>query len=121
MRLRKPVPREQALHRDNYACQKCGSTKDIEAHHIIPRRYKECTDDLENYKTLCVNCHRSIEPAHKMGPITNPNYRPVKHGLSSVAVTNESRLRLDKLGSRHETYDSIINRLIDEHEHKARK
>jgi hypothetical protein len=40
---------------------------------------------------------------------------------SSVAVEKSTRLRLDKLGSRHETYDMIINRLIDEHEHKVKK
>lgn len=35
---------------------------------------------------------------------------------SSVAVEETTRKRLDALGIRHETYDSIINRLIDEHE-----
>jgi hypothetical protein len=40
---------------------------------------------------------------------------------SSVAVEETTRKRLDALGTRHETYDQIINRLIDEHEHKAKK
>jgi hypothetical protein len=40
---------------------------------------------------------------------------------SSVAVEKRTRLRLDKLGTRHETYDQIINRLIDFYEEHNKK
>ena len=40
---------------------------------------------------------------------------------SSVAVEETTRKRLDALGIRHETYDQIINRLIDEHEQRKAK
>lgn len=40
---------------------------------------------------------------------------------SSVAVEKSTRLRLDKLGARHETYDQIINRLIDFYEENSKE
>lgn len=49
--------------RDHYTCQRCGSTEDVEAHHIIPYagnlalRY-----DLTNGITLCRKCHNAEHP-----------------------------------------------------------
>jgi hypothetical protein len=40
---------------------------------------------------------------------------------TSVAVEEETRKRLDKLGVRHETYDQIINRLIKFYEENQKK
>jgi len=48
--------------RDNYTCQKCGSTKGVlEAHHIIPVSQDPLESmDLDNGVTLCNSCHKDI-------------------------------------------------------------
>lgn len=54
--------REMVLIRNNYSCQKCGSKKDVMAHHISPVR--KSTDgwfDVENGGTLCRGCHSKLE------------------------------------------------------------
>lgn len=56
------VIRWKVLERDGFKCTKCGSAKDLEAHHIIPRR-KGGADDLDNLTTLCKKCH-DIADAH---------------------------------------------------------
>jgi len=44
---------EKAYERDGFACVKCGRTKGIEAHHIIPE-----LEELDNLITLCHACHK---------------------------------------------------------------
>ena len=42
-------------------CEGCGEIFYewiFEVHHIIPREYKESTDEKENLMVLCANCHR---------------------------------------------------------------
>lgn len=52
--------REHALVRDNYTCQCCGKKNcRVEAHHIVYRS-KNGSNDLENYVTLCEDCHRAV-------------------------------------------------------------
>lgn len=52
--------REHALVRDNYTCQCCGKNNcRVEAHHIIFRS-KNGSNDLENYITLCEDCHKAV-------------------------------------------------------------
>lgn len=52
--------REHALVRDKYTCQCCGKKKcRVEAHHIVFRS-KNGSNDLENYITLCEDCHKAV-------------------------------------------------------------
>ena len=52
--------REHALVRDNYTCQCCGKKNcRVEAHHIVFRS-KNGSNDLENYVTLCEDCHKTV-------------------------------------------------------------
>jgi HNH endonuclease len=52
--------REHALVRDKYTCQCCGKKNcRVEAHHIVFRS-KNGSNDLENYVTLCEDCHKAI-------------------------------------------------------------
>ncbi|MDQ6864178.1 MAG: hypothetical protein M3044_10170 [Thermoproteota archaeon] len=49
---------------------------------------------------------------------------PVVKKKSSVAVEETTRKRLDSYGQRHETYDQIINRVLDfydQYKDKAKK
>lgn len=50
--------RNEVYKRDNYTCQKCGSKKELQAHHIIHwAKSEEHRFILENGITLCVECH----------------------------------------------------------------
>ena len=52
--------REHALVRDKYTCQCCGKKHHrVEAHHIVFRS-KNGSNALENYITLCEDCHKAI-------------------------------------------------------------
>ena len=52
--------REHALVRDKYTCQCCGKRNcRVEAHHIVFRS-KGGSNDLENYVTLCEDCHKAV-------------------------------------------------------------
>ncbi|WP_267642867.1 HNH endonuclease [Haloarchaeobius amylolyticus] len=61
--------RQQALERDEYTCQRCGTDADDlgqnpDVHHIDPvRSFDDPTDahSLENVVTLCRPCHRRVE------------------------------------------------------------
>lgn len=57
--------REHALVRDKYTCQCCGKKKcRVEAHHIVFRS-KKGSNDLENYITLCEDCHKAVHLGKK--------------------------------------------------------
>ena len=52
--------REHALVRDKYTCQCCGKKNcRVEVHHIVFRS-KNGSNDLENYVTLCEDCHKAV-------------------------------------------------------------
>ena len=59
--------RQKALERDGYKCQICGSTENLEVHHI-KHREDGGTDALGNLVTLCALCHAE---QHKGEPIHN--------------------------------------------------
>ena len=52
--------REHALVRDKHTCQCCGKKNcRVEAHHIVYRS-KNGSNDLDNYVTLCEDCHKAV-------------------------------------------------------------
>jgi len=50
---------QQVLKRDRWRCQQCGSSENLQVHHIRPRS-KLGGDEDENLITLCSPCHRQI-------------------------------------------------------------
>lgn len=57
---------KRVKHRDNYVCKICGSSENIEAHHLIPVKTLQNHDlvrlisDDNNGITLCKSCHDLI-------------------------------------------------------------
>jgi 5-methylcytosine-specific restriction endonuclease McrA len=45
--------------RDGHQCQHCGSTRQLEAHHLTPISAGG-SDDPANGITLCKGCHRAV-------------------------------------------------------------
>ena len=53
--------RKEVLKRDNYQCQICHSTIDLEAHHLKEfSKYRDLRFDIKNGITLCKKCHKKI-------------------------------------------------------------
>jgi 5-methylcytosine-specific restriction endonuclease McrA len=54
--------------RDKNKCQICGSTKNLNAHHIIPKENHDLMFEPMNGICLCVKCHKfGLASAHKNG------------------------------------------------------
>lgn len=62
--------RPAALKRDEYKCLNCKTMKNLNVHHIIPRKLGG-TDDLKNLRTLCAKCHTIEEPIRMNSPKQN--------------------------------------------------
>lgn len=46
---------------DNYTCKNCGSKKNLNAHHIMPKnKFPIFSLDLDNGITLCKRCHGEL-------------------------------------------------------------
>jgi len=59
-----PELREMVLERDDYTCQKCGSTDNLKCHHMIPVAYDPIESvDIDVCITLCEKCHKE---AHQL-------------------------------------------------------
>lgn len=53
--------RKQVYERDNYSCQKCGTNKDLHAHHIKEfSKYPDLRYEVSNGLTVCRTCHGKI-------------------------------------------------------------
>lgn len=51
--------RKQVLERDGWRCQYCGSSENLQVHHLQSRG-RLGDDTLENLITLCACCHRDV-------------------------------------------------------------
>lgn len=65
--------REKIFERDNYTCQICNiKGGDLNADHIKPFAfYEELRFDLDNGRTLCIECHKKTETYGKNLIINN--------------------------------------------------
>jgi len=52
----------QVLERDNWKCQNCGRSSELQVHHIQFRSHLG-DDREENLVTLCADCHRELHRA----------------------------------------------------------
>lgn len=48
--------RREALDRDGWRCRDCGRAGALQVHHIVPIEAGG-TDDLDNLRSLCKDCH----------------------------------------------------------------
>lgn len=53
--------REERLRLDSYRCRVCGSTSDLDVHHLTYQRFGN--EDINDLVTLCRNCHQEQHEA----------------------------------------------------------
>ena len=58
------MQRTLCLQRDNYTCQQCGDTNNIEVHHWEPYRFSY-DNSLDNLVVLCAECHRDVHVQYR--------------------------------------------------------
>jgi len=58
--------RESVLERDNHECQRCGTTENLEAHHIVPVSHGG-SDEKDNLAILCQDCHKEAVLTRSVG------------------------------------------------------
>jgi|GEM_PF-3217840 len=105
--------REQVLERDNYTCQIClNQLTELNIHHLIPRR-RQGLDSINNLTSVCDTCHGLIE--------TKPQKYKMPRNITVIQISSELRDQLKELGSKGETYQDIIIRLMDYMEFKDKK
>jgi len=64
-----PELRQMVFERDNYECQKCGSTEHLHCHHIEGIRWNPLESaDIDICVTLCKHCHIEV---HKISGCSN--------------------------------------------------
>ena len=51
--------RLEGKQRDYYTCQICGSTENVEGHHVVDYSFGGASDP-DNIITLCHDCHRKV-------------------------------------------------------------
>lgn len=61
--------------RDNAKCKRCGSSEDLQVHHIISFRNKELRSNIDNLVLLCKTCHNFVHSKKNI----NKEYIGVKH------------------------------------------
>jgi len=76
--------RRLVLQRDNNRCTLCGSTSDLEVHHIVPRS-EGGTNDPDNLVTLCAICHSDSHDR----PLISP-----KRAADDSAPSTESEFQI---------------------------
>ena len=93
--------RKEVMYRDTNQCQSCAKHIGLLVHHKIPRS-KGGSDEPENLITLCVTCHRKFEP------------KPPKLNLrwTTIRILKTTKEIISRQGKKGETYDSIIDGLI---------
>ena len=85
--------RTMVRRRDGNKCARCGSTKNLQVHHIIP--YRESHDNsLENLITLCGNCHPRVEHGSATLQL------PLLNGLHGGATKRNKRTATPRMGRR---------------------
>jgi hypothetical protein len=94
----------QVLERDNWRCQNCGRTSDLQVHHI-GFRSSLGDDSSENLLTLCFYCHRQLHT----GKGTTSNLRIPQ--LTSVHQPRELEGPCTQMkpGPNNNLYDSMFS------------
>jgi len=88
-------------------CRRCGSRENIEWHWVA--------HSPEQFIPLCKTCHKR---EHELDPSLDVEFPDWK--ITTITVRKGTKVRLQRLGRFGETWDTLLNRLIDELEEYER-
>ena len=60
--------RRELLRRSGFVCQSCGTGGPLEVHHHVTPISRGGSDDLENLKALCTECHLQVHGYKRPSP-----------------------------------------------------
>jgi hypothetical protein len=89
--------------RDSYVCYICENSKELEIHHILPRKLGG-RNEVDNLITLCVKCHRHIETGNKV-------YAKRKCYENAKVTYGFLNYKLEQQSSKIETLNLLENNL----------
>lgn len=90
---------KEVKERDNYTCQRCRKVKrkgnrNLHAHHIKPRdEYPELIYDVDNGKTLCRSCHKTIHMIGKKYMLGKHQSEKTKEKISKGQQKHQESIR----------------------------
>ena len=104
---------ETVKKRDGYKCQICGSTKQLQAHHI---RYQDDEGNrawayLPYIVTLCRSCHEIITGAVEKGrrmTVTVPAFDVSRSGVMNIKETIDQKMRCAVYGAEAELVADVL-------------
>ena len=100
--------------RDGHVCRKCGITRNLEAHHIIPKgKSPEFELELENGVTLCGNCHTLLKGREETEDMKKFLLDDAKIGKQLAALVKLIEPRLDLVMME---FNELILKLTDSRE-----
>jgi len=83
--------RDIIKNRDNNECQLCGSTDNLQPHHILPRsKYPELACNNDNIITLCKTCH--ITKAHPKGYLKEYDSKIAEQLMAKIEAKIEAKI-----------------------------
>jgi 5-methylcytosine-specific restriction protein A len=86
--------RKVCMERDDYKCTVCSVGGYLQVHHIKElAKYPDLACDIDNGKTVCINCHNEIH-GRKVGKLTKEQVIEIKH-LFNCDTNN---LTLEEIG-----------------------
>src|SRR6266481_5447322 len=84
--------RIRVVERDGWRCQECGSTENLEVHHMKPRS-RLGDDVIDNLITLCAGCHGKYHGGRPRNDLPSSAGRAVSSPAGTrVRVRNHSKL-----------------------------
>lgn len=106
--------RELVLNRDDYTCLDCGEkflTRASRANGCVVVHHLDYTsNEQSNLVTLCASCHRK---RHTPKGYNKKTQRGDPKMAKTIAVKDETHARMRELGRMDESFDALINRIIE--------
>lgn len=115
--------RSKVFERDNFTCQECGNTNNLEAHHLKEiSKYPQLIYEVDNGITLCHECHIKT-PSYFYYPHPNKNINSIKENevRKTIIVNDNVAEMLSQIAKKLEiTENSVISVAILEYYNKVR-
>ena len=109
--MRWEIARQQALERDGHTCRLKNEhcSERLSVHHINPGIAGEQGNDLTNLMTVCNAHHRTLHSS------------PETVEMTTIRVKKHTVAQLNNLGNMRDTFDSVIQRLLNESKEKRKR